>query len=117
MTEYEVELFLNDFKVKMQFMDIVFMNNRAKNAKTLAILEMPVTKQKQIIEELEVKDYSEGPIEDTNFVGSPLWVFGKIVKGYEVYIKISNGMPNRGCLIVIHCASRFIYQNFQSTIH
>jgi hypothetical protein len=107
MTEYEVELFLNDFKTKMQFMDIVFLNDRGKNAKTLAILEIPVTKQKQIIEELEVKDYSEGPIEDTNFVGSPLWVFGKIVKGHEVYIKISMGMPNRSTLCISFHISEF----------
>lgn len=107
MTEYEVELFLNDFKVKMQFMDIVFLNDRGKNAKTLAILEIPVTKQKQIVEELEVKDYSEGPIEDTNFVGSPLWVFGKIVKGHELYIKISMGMPNRSTLCISFHISEF----------
>jgi hypothetical protein len=107
MTEYEVELFLNDFKVKMQFMDIIFMNHRAKNVKTLAILEIPITKQKQIVEELKVKDYSEGPIEDTNFVGSPLWVFGKIVKGYELYIKISMGMPNRSTLCISFHISEF----------
>jgi hypothetical protein len=107
MTEYEVELFLNDFKTKMQFMDIVFLNDRGKNAKTLAILEIPVTKQKQIVEELEVKNYSEGPIEDTNFVGSPLWVFGKIVKGHELYIKISMGMPNRSTLCISFHISEF----------
>jgi hypothetical protein len=107
MTEYDVELFLNDFKTKMQFMDIIFMNNRAKNAQTLAILEMPITKQKQIVEELEVKDYSEGPIEDTNFVGSPLWVFGKIVKRHELYIKISMGMPNRSTLCISFHISEF----------
>ena len=100
MTEYDVELFLKDFKVNMQLMDIVFLNDRAKNTKTLAILEIPVTKQKQIIEELEIKDYSEGSIEDTNFVGSPLWVFGKIIKGYELYIKISMGLPNRNTLCI-----------------
>jgi hypothetical protein len=107
MTEYDVELFLNDFKIKMQFMDIVFLNDRGKNAKTLAILEIPITKQKQIVEELEVKDYSEGPIEDTNFVGSPLWVFGKIVKGHELYIKISMGMPNRSTLCISFHISEF----------
>jgi hypothetical protein len=107
MTEYDVELFLNDFKLKMQFMDIVFLNNRAKNVQTLAVLEIPVKKQKQIIEELEVKDYSEGPIEDTNFVGSPLWVFGKNVKGYELYIKISMGMPNRNTLCISFHISEF----------
>lgn len=107
MTEYDIELFLNDFKLKMQFMDIIFMNNRAKNAKTLAILEIPITKQKQIIEELEVKDYSQGPIEDTNFVGSPLWVFGKHLKGHELYIKISMGMPNRSTLCISFHNSEF----------
>jgi hypothetical protein len=107
MTEYDVELFLNDFKVKMQFMDIVFLNDRAKNIKTLAMLEISVIKQKQIVEELEVKDYSEGPIEDTNFVGSPLWVFGKTVKGHEIYIKISMGMPNRSTLCISFHISEF----------
>ena len=107
MTEYDVELFLNDFKVKMQFMDIVFLNDRGKNVKTLAILEIPVTKQKQIVEELDVKDYLEGPIEDTNFVGSSLWVFGKIVKGHELYIKISMGMPNRSTLCISFHISEF----------
>jgi hypothetical protein len=107
MTEYYVELFLNDFKVKMQFMDIVFLNDRVKNAQTLAILEIPVMKQKQIIEELNVKDYSEGPIEDTNFVGSPLWVFGKYIKGHELYIKISMGMPNRNTLCISFHISEF----------
>ena len=107
MTEYDVELFLNDFKIKMQFMDIIFLNDRAKNAKTLAILDIAIIKQKQIVEELDVKDYSEGPIEDTNFVGSPLWVFGKIVKGYELYIKISMGMPNRSTLCISFHISEF----------
>lgn len=107
MTEYEIELFLNDFKVKMQFMDIVFLNDRAKNIKTLAMLEISVTQQKQIVEELEIKDYSEGPIEDTNFVGSPLWVFAKIVKGHELYIKISMGFPNRSTLCISFHISEF----------
>ncbi len=112
MTQYDVELFLNEFKVKMQFMDIVFLNDRGKNAQTLAILEIPVKKQKQIIEELNVKDYSEDPIEGTNFVGSPLWVFGKYIKGYELYIK-----SQWKCLIEVHYVSHFIFQNIQSTIH
>lgn len=107
MTEYEVELFLNDFTLKMQFMDIVFLNDRGKNAQTLAILEISVKKQKQIIQELEVKDYSQGPIEDTNFVGSPLWMFGKKLKGHELYIKISMGMPNRSTLCISFHISEF----------
>ena len=81
MTEYDVELFLNDFKVKMQFMGVFFLDDRLKNSKTLTILEIVPAKRKQILQDLTVEDYSEGPIEDTNFVGSPLWVFGKHLKG------------------------------------
>jgi hypothetical protein len=100
MTEYEVQLFLDDFKTKMKIMDIVFLNSREKNAQTLATLEISVSKQEKIIEDLETEDYSQGPIEDQNFVGSPLWVFGKFIKGYELYIKISMGIPNRNTLCV-----------------
>jgi hypothetical protein len=100
MTEYEVQLFLDDFKTKMKIMDIVFLNSREKNAQTLATLEISVSKQEKIIEDLETEDYSQGPIEDQNFVGSPLWVFGKLIKGYELYIKISMGIPNRNTLCV-----------------
>ncbi|PWK28264.1 hypothetical protein LV89_01047 [Arcicella aurantiaca] len=100
MTKDIVQSFLDDFKVKMMILDIVFLNNRVKNAQTLALLEIPVSKQKQIIEELAIENYSEGPIEDTNFVGSPLWVFGKSIKGHELYIKISMGLPNRSTICI-----------------
>lgn len=100
MTENEVQLFLNDFKVKMQVMDIVFLDERAKNAKTLALLEITPAQRKQIIQTLSVEDYSEGPIDEVVFMGSPLWVFGKYIKSQETYIKISMGMPNRQTLCV-----------------
>lgn len=100
MTRNEVQLFLDEFKIKMGFMDIVFLNTRVKNAQTLALLEISVSKQKQIIEQLVIDDYSDGPIEDNNFIGSPLWVFGKLVKNYELYIKISMGFPNRNTLCI-----------------
>lgn len=100
MTEYDVELFLNDFKVKMQFMGIFFLDDRLKNSKTLTILEIVPAKRKQILQDLTVEDYSEGPIEEIVFMGSPLWVFGKTFKGYEIYIKISMGQPNSNTLCI-----------------
>lgn len=100
MTQNEIQLFLNDFKTKMEFMDIVFLDKRAKNAQALALLEIAPIKRIQIIRELTVEDYSEGPIEEIVFMGSPLWVFGKHIKSQEIYIKISMGMPNRQTLCV-----------------
>lgn len=115
MTENEVQLFLKDFKIKMQIMDIVFLDQRAKNAKTLAFLEISPAKRKQIIQELEMQDYAEGPIEEVVFLGSPLWVFGKYIKSQEVYIKISMGMPNRQTLCVsFHIAEHPMKYPFKS---
>jgi hypothetical protein len=113
MNEYDVELFLNDFKLKMQFMGITFFDDRLKNSKTLTILEIAPAKRKQILQDLSIEDYSEGPIEEIVFMGCPLWVFGKSFKGYEIYIKISMGMPNRENSTVIPCVYHFISQNFQ----
>jgi hypothetical protein len=100
MNKYEVQLFLDDFKIKMQIMGITFLDDRLKNSKTLTILEIAPARRKQILQDLTVEDYSEGPIEEIVFMGSPLWVFGKIFKGYEIYIKISMGKPNNNTLCI-----------------
>lgn len=39
-------------------------------------------------------DYSEGPIVDALNNQGEMWVFGKDVKGNEIYIKITLGKPN-----------------------
>ena len=61
---------------------------------TLADLEITPKYRETIIKAIEVEDYSQGPIVDTlNHLGD-MWVFGKDVKGHEIYIKISLGRDN-----------------------
>lgn len=44
-----------------------------------------------VIESLNVEDYVQGPlIDELNRLGE-MWVFGKYVKGREIYIKIMMG--------------------------
>jgi hypothetical protein len=93
-TNQEVENFLNDFKTKMRFFQILFLDDRGKNAQALLDLEISPIKRKEIIEKLSLGDYSEGPLEEKMRGLLPMWVFGKDVKGIEVYIKISMGVPN-----------------------
>ncbi len=50
--------------------------------------------------QLQSSDYVDGPVEDTLNNLSPMWVFGKEIKGKEVYIKISMGMSG-SCTICI----------------
>lgn len=47
-----------------------------------------------IVKSLQVEDYVEGPVIDELNRRSEMWVFGKDVKGHEVYIKITLGYEN-----------------------
>lgn len=90
----EVESFLNQFHHKLKIFNIIFRDDRGKNMQTLAMLEITPGYRETIIKEIKVDDYSQGPIVDTlNHMGD-MWVFGKDIKGQEVYIKISLGKEN-----------------------
>ena len=93
-TQEEVEAFLKQFHQKLKVFSIIFRDERGKNAQTLADLEITPKYRETIIKAIEVEDYSQGPIVDTlNHLGD-MWVFGKDVKGHEIYIKISLGRDN-----------------------
>ena len=89
----DVESFLSDFKLKMGIWEIVFLN-RHKNTQTLSDLEITPSYRRTVLEELVSTDYSEGPLEDKMINDSDMWVFGKSIKGQEVYIKVTLGKPN-----------------------
>ncbi len=90
-TETEVASFLKDFKEKMKFWDVLFRDDRGKNTQALLDLELRPIERKAILETLETKDYSEGPLAEQLYGGANMWVFGKTVKKKEVYIKITMG--------------------------
>ena len=90
-TETVVASFLKDFKEKLRFWDVLFRDDRGKNAQALVDLELRPIERKTILEALETKDYSEGPLEEKLYGSADMWVFGKTVKKKEVYIKITMG--------------------------
>lgn len=99
-TVLEVSSFLKDFNEKMKFWDVLFRDDRGKNAQTLVDLELRPTERKAILETLEIKDYSEGPLEEKLYGGADMWVFGKTVKGKEVYIKITMGVMGSSVICI-----------------
>jgi hypothetical protein len=104
-TETEVTSFLKNFKEKMKIWDVLFRDDRDKNTKTLVDLELRAVDRKAILEKLETKDYSEGPLEEKLYKGADMWVFGKTIKKREVYIKISMGaMGSNVICISFHIA-------------
>ena len=78
----------------MKIFGILYRDDRGKKQKTLEELEIVPSYRKVIIENLKVEDYIEGPIiDELNKLGE-MWVFGKDIKGREVYIKIMLGGNN-----------------------
>ena len=99
-TKEQVEEFLKRLKEKIKVFDIIFRDDRGKNLQTLAALEIAPTYRKQVVMNIEPEDYSEGPIVDTLNKMGEMWVFGKDVKGHEVYIKITLGFPNSSTICI-----------------
>ena len=90
-TEKEVTAFLKEFKAKMGIWEVLFRDERGKNAQALIALELRPIERKAVLEALEAKDYSQGPLEEKLYGGADMWVFGKTIKKQEVYIKITLG--------------------------
>ena len=93
--------FLRNFKAKLKFFDILFLDDRGKNIRTLTQLELTPTARKKVLENLEIEDYAEGPKEESVYGGgAEMWVFGRLVKGQEIYIKITLGVQGSAVLCI-----------------
>lgn len=101
----DVRLFLETFKVKAQVFGIIFRDDRNKNRDTLLALGISPLQREQIVRSLVQDDYVQGPLDDILNGSEEMWVFGKLLKGHEVYIKISLGRDNdRAVCISFHIA-------------
>lgn len=113
-TEPEVKAFLKAFKEKMKFWDIIFRDDRGKNAQALVVLEIRPIERKSILELIDFKDYSEGPLKEKLYGGADMWVFGKIIKKKEVFIKITMGAMNSSVICIsFHLAQHRMHYPFK----
>jgi hypothetical protein len=112
-----VSKFLRNFKEKMKYFDILFLDDRGKNTRTLAILEVTPRTRKELLEALEVQDYSQGPLAEAMFGGgAEMWVFGKTVRAQEIYIKITLGATGSSVICIsFHIAEYPMKYPFKST--
>ncbi len=93
-TKEQVEKFLEDFSLKVKIFGIRFRDDRQKNQNSLVELGITPNQRMEVIMNLNCYDYSEGPIVDALNNQGEMWVFGKDVRGNEIYIKITLGKPN-----------------------
>ncbi|WP_441000420.1 toxin [Fodinibius sp. SL11] len=97
----EVQQFLTRLKGLTHGFDIIYLDNRPKNSQTLADLEITGRERDEHIRDLEVENYSEGPLPEEFHGGKEeMWVFGKVIKGNEVYIKITLGEFNSNVICI-----------------
>ena len=99
-SKQQVKDYLREFKLKMNIWNIVFLDDRGKNSQTLADLELMPVERNKILEKLEVDDYCKGPLEETQYGGLEMWVFGRTLKGKEIYIKITLGINNTSVICI-----------------
>ena len=96
----EVKTFLDQFNVKAEIFGIRFRDDRGKNREALLLLDISPLQREVIVKNLNVQDYVEGPVIDELNKKGEMWVFGKDVKGHEVYIKITLGQPNNSTICI-----------------
>ncbi|TKK65432.1 toxin [Ilyomonas limi] len=91
----EVEAFLRQLRDKIRFFDVAY-RPRDKNTNTLAELDILPFERTEYLKNLTVEDYYDGPKNDTyDFTKPDYYEFGVSIKGIEVYIKVSLGLPNK----------------------
>ncbi|NHM02408.1 type II toxin-antitoxin system MqsR family toxin [Flavobacterium difficile] len=100
--ESEVKKFLTEFKINMNMFGILYAN-RDKNTQTLADLEITPKFRDNILLNLNIEDYCEGPIDNDQYGNNPMWVFGTNVKKNEIYVKITL-LPSKAFCISFHIA-------------
>ena len=86
----EIAFFLTGFRALKERYGIIYYQ-RKKNTQALLDLEITAKDRGIILDSLEAIDYYKGPRPDGVIPGAEFWEFGKMVKGREVYIKISLG--------------------------
>ena len=112
--EQHIEAFLKEFRQKKQIFGLLFRDDRAKNQQTLLDLEITAKKREETIDSIQVSDYVEGPKEESLYKGAEMWVFGKQLKGRDIYIKITMGFPATSVICIsFHIAERRLTYPFK----
>ncbi len=100
-----VKSFLQELKQLIKVWGIIFSNRPKNSVQYLADLSITATMREEIILNLAIEDYSEGPLEETQQGGTEMWIFGKVIKGQQIYIKLTiSKITNQPICISFHKA-------------
>lgn len=97
-TKEEVEAFLKEFKERTKRFRLLYVDEKPSNIDTLNILEITPKGRDKYVLSLTSENYCQGPDKNHYPGQNDVWVFGKLIKGKEVYIKIfinaKQNLPN-----------------------
>lgn len=91
---------MQELRAIIKSLGIIFFNRPKNNIQNLADLNITAKMREEIILNLEVEDYSEGPLEETQQGGTEMWIFGKVIKGQQVYIKLTISKMTGGAVCI-----------------
>lgn len=112
-TRNDVQYFLDEFFAKYKVFGVLY-RDRPKNAQTLLDLEISPSDRSKVVESISLEDYCAGPLDDTLYGVASMWVFGKVFKKRELYIKISMGaMGSPVICISFHLAEHALNYPFR----
>lgn len=107
---------MEQFNAKVKVFGIIFRDDRPKNKEALQQLDITPMQRELIVKSLQIQDYVEGPVIDVLNQQGEMWVFGKDVKGREVYIKITLGYQNGQTICIsFHIAEHPMLYPFKSS--
>jgi hypothetical protein len=112
MGKSDVKSFLAEFKANMNAFGIIYAN-RDKNIQTLADLEITAKFRDNILSNLAIENYCQGPLTNDQYGINLMWVFGVIVKKQEVYIKITI-LPTKSFCISFHISEYSLEYPFKN---
>lgn len=96
----DVKYFLQELKQIIKVWGIIFSNRPKNSIQNLADLSITAKMREEIILNLKVEDYSEGPLEESQQGGVEMWVFGKLIKGQQIYIKLTISKVTGGAICI-----------------
>jgi len=104
-SQNEVNKFLADFKSLVSQRGILT-SLREKNQETLTELGFTQLDVQKEIFRLDHTNYSDGPLPDDKGRPGAVWVFGKIIKHEEIYIKLKISGIDKPICISFHTAEQ-----------
>jgi cyclophilin family peptidyl-prolyl cis-trans isomerase len=116
--EDDTRKFLMEFKARASQKGGLYIVPRDVNIVTMAQLGLTDATLRTELLSLSVEDYYQGPEldEDASKNGKEVWMFGKVINGCEVYLKLKNfdvGPHKRAKCLSIHPADFPIYYPFR----